>query len=119
MELTKRQSIILTSVTVTFTLLWLVFFFLNAFSESFRKASDDPGVGVILFLMFFGFFTFIFPFAGLYLWFQDHFKIKSKYFVVLLFSLTPWIFILLAFVRDTILEWLFGCNFGCLFHSFI
>lgn len=104
----KTESILLTSITVIFTLLWLVFIYLTAFSESFRKASDDPGVGVTLFLMFFAFFTFIFPFAGLYLWFQDNFKIRSKYFVVLIFSLTPWIVIGLISIRDFFLEWIFN-----------
>ena len=100
----KRQSLLLTIITTVFTLSWLTFFILSSFSN----VLDDPGVGLTLLLMIFAFFTFIFPFAGLYLWYSDNFRLKSKYLIVLVFSLTPWLVVLLISVRDIILEWLFG-----------
>jgi len=100
----KRQSFLLTIITTVFTLLWLAFFVLSSFSN----VLDDPGVGLTILLMLFAFFTFIFPFAGLYLWYSDNFRIKSKYLIVLVFSLTPWLIVLLISVRNMILGWLVG-----------
>ena|SRR5690606_32747610 len=100
----KRQSFLLTIITIVFTLLWLAFFALSSFSNLL----DDSGFGLTLILMLLAFFTFIFPFAGLYLWFSDNFRLKSKYLIVLAFSLTPWSIVLLISVRDIILGWLFG-----------
>ncbi len=100
----KSKSFLLTIITIFFTLLWLAFFLLSSYSD----VLDDPGVGLTLLLMLFAFFTFIFPFAGLYLWYSDNFRLKSKYLIVLVFSLTPWLIVLLISVRDTILEWLFS-----------
>ena len=111
----KRQSLLLTIITTVFTLSWLTFFTLSLFANVF----DSQGVGVTFLFMLLAFFSFIFPFAGLYLWYSDNFRLKSKYLITIAFSLTPWIIILLVSVRDIILEWLFGCDFSCLFHTFI
>lgn len=100
----RRQDLFLTIITVVFTLLWLSFFVLITVSKSFNESLDDPGVLMTLFLMVFALFTFIFPFAGLYMWFSDNFKIKSKYLLIFVFSLTPWIVVLLVNIRDRIIE---------------
>ncbi|WCM42552.1 hypothetical protein MG290_02445 [Flavobacterium sp. CBA20B-1] len=100
----KRQSFLLTIITTVFTLLWFAFFLLSSFSD----VLDEPGFGLTLLLMLFAFFSFIFPFAGLYLWYSDNFRLKSKYLITIAFSLTPWIIVLLVSIRNTILEWLFG-----------
>jgi len=100
----KKHSLLLKIITTVFTLLWLTFFVLISFSKSFAESLDDPSVGMILFFILFSFFTFIFPFAGLYLWFSDNFRLKSKYLIVLVFSLTPWLIVLLISVRDIIIR---------------
>ena len=100
----RRQDLFLTIITVVFTLLWLSFFVLITVSKSFNESLDAPGVLMTLFLMVFALFTFIFPFAGLYMWFSDNFKIKSKYLLIFVFSLTPWIVVLLVNIRDRIIE---------------
>lgn len=111
----KRKSFLLTIITTVFTFLWLTFFVLSLF----RKVFNSQGVGMNFLFVLLTFFSLIFPFVGLYLWFSDNFRLKSKYLIVLIFSLTPWIIILLVSVRDIILESLFGCDFNCLFHTFI
>jgi len=78
-------------------------FNLGYYINRFRK---KRGVNDIIFDVFF-FLTMIFPFAGLFLWYDDKFRFNSWGFVIFIFSLTPWIIFVLVEIRDYLIDLFF------------
>lgn len=89
----KLKSLILPVGTAIYVSTWTIYICLMKYNKSFITGIDEEGVIMTLFYMFLMLSSFICPFIGLYLWYSANFRIKSKYFVIQILALTPWLLI--------------------------